>query len=305
MQTARHDAASNPEPASDRSTRWPAEREAGSSLAGSPRLPITLAVIARNEAQAIGRCLDSVPFAADKLVVDCGSSDGTQQVAARHGARVVHQDWLGFGPQRNFASTQARYDWILTLDADEALSEGLVREMLAELPALMASGCAGAILRRQTWYMGAPMRWYRPMVGERMGRLYHRGRAHWTDARVHESLRFDGPTHTFREPFIHLNNPTLAHKQLKVLLYAELKARDWLESGKPPRMWMTPFVHAAAFMKDYLLRLAFLDGWRGYVVAQIAASYAVYKRMRYYEMRRHPGSLQLARDLLHGHHLDP
>ena len=67
--------------------------------------------------------------------------------------------------------------------------------------------CAGAILRRQTWYMGAPMRWYRPMVGERLGRLYHRGRARWTDVRVHESLRFDGPTETFRAPFIHLNNP--------------------------------------------------------------------------------------------------
>src|SRR5262245_44289278 len=181
------------------------------------RLPVTLAVITRNEAPVIGRCLDSVPFAAEKLVVDSGSTDGTQDVARRHGARVVHQDWLGFGAQRNFATTQATHDWILALDADEALSPALAQELTERLPQLLSSTATGAILRRQTWYMGAPMRWYRPMVGERLGRLYHRGRARWTDARVHESLRFDGSTTTFDHPFIHLNNPTLVHKQLKTL----------------------------------------------------------------------------------------
>lgn len=271
----------------------------------APQLPITLLVIARNEAPIIGRCLDSVPFAVEKLVIDSGSTDGTQQVAARHGARVVHQDWLGFGPQRNFGSTQSSNDWILALDADEALSAELSQEMQRRLPQLMQSQRAGAILRRQTWYMGAPMRWYRPMMGERLGRLYHRDRARWTDVRVHESLRFAGPTETFAQPFIHLNNPTLVHKHLKTLRYAELKARDWLDRGKPARMWMTPFVYLAAFLKDYVLRLAFLDGWRGYVVAQVAASYAVYKRMRYYEMTRNPPSREMAAELLRGYGLDP
>jgi glycosyltransferase involved in cell wall biosynthesis len=270
----------------------------------SAKLPLTLLVIARNEAAAIGRCLDSARFAAEKLVVDSGSTDGTQQIAAQHGARVVHQDWLGFGPQRNFASTQAAHDWILTLDADEALSPELARELEERLPALMQSDAAGAILRRQTWYMGAPMRWYRPMMGERMGRLYHRGRARWTDVRVHESLRFDGPVATLRHPFIHLNNPTLVHKQLKTLKYAELKARDWWDHDKPARMWMAPFVFLSAFLKDYLVRLAFLDGWRGYIVSQVAASYAVYKRMRYYEMRRNPESRELAARHLRSHGLE-
>jgi glycosyltransferase involved in cell wall biosynthesis len=270
----------------------------------SEKLPVTLLIIARNEAAAIGRCLDSVPFAAEKLIVDSGSTDGTQQIAAQHGARVVHQDWLGFGPQRNFASTQASHDWILALDADEALSPELAREMQERLPALLQSQTAGAILRRQTWYMGAPMRWYRPMTGERMGRLYHRGRARWTDVRVHESLRYDGPVATFRHPFIHLNNPTLVHKQLKTLKYAELKARDWCDRGKPARMWMAPFVFLSAFLKDYLVRLAFLDGWRGYIVSQVAASYAVYKRMRYYEMRRNPESRELAARQLRSHGLE-
>ena len=269
-----------------------------------PTLPLTLVVITYNEADTIARCLDSVPFAAEKLVVDSGSDDATVAIAQAHGARVVHQDWLGFGPQRNFASTQSAHDWILALDADETLTPALATELQQRLPALMASDTPAAWLRRRTIYMGAPMRWYRPNVGEKLARLYHRGRARWSDARVHESLHFDGTAPTLRAPFDHANNPTLPHKQLKVLRYAELKCRDWLDQRKPVRMWQAPFVYALAFFKDYVFRLAFLDGWRGFVIAQTAASYALYKRMRYYEMVTNPESVVRAADLLNKHHID-
>lgn len=267
-------------------------------------LPLTLLVITHNEAANIARCLDSVPFATEKVVVDSGSTDDTVAIARAHGARVVHQDWLGFGPQRNFASTQAGHDWILVLDADEYLSAELAAELPRRLPQVMAGDAAVGILRRRTLYMGAPMRWYRPMLGEKMARLYHRDRARWSDARVHESLRWDGRAEAFDAPFEHLHNPTLPHKQLKVLRYAELKCRDWHERGKPVRMWQTPLVYLAAFIKDYLLRLAVLDGWRGLVVAHTAAAYALYKRMRYYEMVRNPESIVQAREVLVRHGLD-
>ena len=121
-------------------------------------LPLTLLVMTYNEAENIGQCLDSVPFAAEKIVIDSGSTDETCAIAVRHGARVVHQDWLGFGPQRNFASTVAAHDWILFLDADECLSPELLDALTARLPGLMRSDAAGAILRREAWYLGAPMR---------------------------------------------------------------------------------------------------------------------------------------------------
>lgn len=257
-------------------------------------LPLTLVVITRNEAQKIARCLDSVPFAAEKLVVDSGSTDDTVAIARAHGARVVHQDWLGFGPQRNFAATQCSHAWILALDADEYLTPDLAEELQRRLPALMAGDTAAAILRRHLIYMGRPMRWYRPAVGEKMARFYHRDRARWNDVRVHESLQFKGAPVTFKAPFLHDNNPSLVEKQLKVLLYAELKCRDWMDKNKSIRMWQTPFVFALAFFKDYVLRLGFLDGWRGYAIAQTAASYAAYKRMRYYEMRTNPASRDTA-----------
>ena len=153
--------------------------------------------------------------------------------------------------------------------------------------------------------MGAPMRWYRPMTGERIARLYHRRRARWTDARVHEALRFDGHAGTFRHPVIHRHDPTLVHKQLKLLRYAELKARDWLDRRKPVRLWMCPIVFVSTFLKDYFLRLAFLDGWRGYIVAQSAAAYAVYKRMRHFEMQNSAESCRRADELLKSHGLEP
>ena len=267
-------------------------------------LELTLVVMTHNEAATIARCLDSVPFAAEKLVIDCGSTDATCEIARAHGARVIHQDWLGFGPQRNFGTGQSSHDWILALDADEYLSPELARELQEELPRVMASEAAVGVLRRRTLYMGEPMRWYRPMVGEKLARLYHRGRARWRDVRVHESLEWKGPQVLFRAPFEHVNNPTLVHKGLKVLRYSELKARDWHQRGRPPRMWDCPLVFVGTFIKDYVFRLAMLDGWRGFIVAQTGAAYAVYKRMRYYEMCRNPESIELAGGALARHRLD-
>jgi glycosyltransferase involved in cell wall biosynthesis len=270
-----------------------------------PSLPVTLIVIARNEAKSIGRCLDSVPFCLDKVVVDSGSTDGTPEVAAAHGARVVHQDWLGFGPQRNFATGLAEHDWILVLDADEHLAPELVIELEARLPSIVQSSLAGGVFKRATQFMGAPMNWYRPMARERIARLYHRERARWTDSRVHESLRFEAAVTIFRHRLLHDHNPTLAHRQIKMLRYTELRAQDWRDRGRKVRLWLCPFIFVVTFVKDYFLRLAFLDGWRGYIMAQTAASYAVYKRLRYYELAINPSSLAQASELLRRQGLEP
>ncbi len=267
-------------------------------MAGQPAFPVTLIVITRNEAHTIARCLDSVPFVAEKLVVDSGSTDDTVAVAQAHGARVVHQDWLGFGLQRNFATGQATHDWILVLDADEALTPELAAEFERRLPELLGSSRAGAVLRRAAVYMGRRMRGYRPMVGEKIERFYHRSRARWTDARVHERLVFNGAAGLFDEPFLHFLVPSLAHRQLKIVEYSELKARDWLDRGRPAWLWTFPLVFLGIFLKNYILRLAFIDGARGLVVSYVAATYAAYKRIRYYEMVHNPSSREAAARLL-------
>ncbi|MGC3982706.1 MAG: glycosyltransferase family 2 protein [Steroidobacteraceae bacterium] len=267
------------------------------------KLPITLLVITYNEAEHIARCLDSVPFAAEKIVIDSGSTDDTVPIAERHGARVIKQPWLGFGAQRNFASTQAAHDWILFLDADEALTAELAQELEQALPKLLQSDIAAGVLLRTAWFMGKPLRWYRLLVKEKKARLYHRHRAQWADVRVHESLRYTGRDITFKHPFLHYLNPTLAHAELKYLRYSELKARDWLDRQRSTRPWEWPLVFLSTFFKDYVLRLAMLDGWRGWIAAYSAANYAVYKRIRYYEMCTYPESKELADAVLKKHDL--
>jgi glycosyltransferase involved in cell wall biosynthesis len=266
-------------------------------------IPITLIVITYNEAANIARCLDSVGFAAEKIVVDCGSDDDTRTIAAAHGARVVDQPWLGYGAQRNFASGLASHEWILSLDADEALTPELALALERGLPQLLASDAAAGVLFRTAWFMGRPMRWYRLMVRERKPRIYHRQRARWSEARVHESLQYRGAEVAFQPPLLHYLNPTLVHHQLKYLRYAELKALDWRERGRASRPYAWPFVFMLTFIKDYLLRLAVLDGWRGWVAAWMAADYALYKRLRYYEMRFFESSVELAADELRAHKL--
>jgi glycosyltransferase involved in cell wall biosynthesis len=271
---------------------------------GPQSQPLSLLVLTYNEAANIARCLDSVPFAAEKLVIDCGSSDATVAIAQSHGARVLHQAWLGFGAQRRFATGQASYPWILFLDADEWLSPELAQEMQQRLPELRLSQHAGAILRRSAWFMGARMRWYRPLAHEPIERLYHRERAQWTDARVHEALRLQGTALRLRAPLLHAYTPTLAQRVMKDVYYAELRAREWLERGRASRLWLCPLLFVATFLKDYVLRLALLDGSRGYIAAHLAASYAVYKRMRHHEMLVFPDSIELARNALQRHGME-
>lgn len=268
------------------------------------RLPLTLLVLTRNEAQNIARCLDSVPFADEKIVIDCGSEDDTVAIAQAHGARVVQQAWLGFGPQRRFATSLASHPWILFLDADEWLSNELAAELARRFPALQVSPCAGAFLKRSAWFMGARMRWYRPLARERIERLYHRERAEWTAASVHEALRFRGPSQTMQAPLLHAYTPTLIERVLKDLYYAELRAREWQARGRASRLWLAPLQYLATFLKDYLLRLGALDGARGFVACHLAASYSVYKRLRHHEMRIHPESIELGRQTLREHGLE-
>lgn len=266
-------------------------------------IPCTLLVMTYNEANNISRCLSSVPFAAEKIVIDSGSTDDTVKIAEQHGAKVVQQPWLGFGAQRNFASTQASNDWILFLDADEALSPELASELQHKLPQLIESSASAGIIVRTAEFMGKPMRWYKLMAREHKARLYHRQRATWSEARVHESLRYAGKAVTFNAPFIHYLNPTLVHHDLKYLRYAELKALDWYDKKRSTRPYEWPLVFLITFIKDYLFRLAFLDGARGFVAAWLAANYALYKRFRYFEMKDHPASITLASQELKKHHL--
>jgi glycosyltransferase involved in cell wall biosynthesis len=247
------------------STGLPAEA-AAKAPAALP--PVSLVVITLNEEANIARCIGSVPFAAEVLVVDSGSSDRTCGIARSLGARVEHQDWLGYARQKALATARAANDWILSLDGDEALSP----ELAGEIAALLRSGEPSAdayAAPRLTWYLG---RWLRhgATYPDLQVRLFDRRRARWNEARIHESI-VAANVGRLRHPILHWTFPSIAHQIDTINRYSSLRALDLHEQGERfsaarliPRM-------CARFLATYVGQKGYRDGIPGLMMSLVAA----------------------------------
>lgn len=230
-------------------------------------LPLSGVVISKNEADRIGRCLQSMrDVCSEMLVLDCGSDDDTVAVARQAGARVEHQDWLGFAGQKNEAISRAKQPWLLLLDADEWLAEGAEQQ----LRELFASGRVEQAdvwrLRRSNWFLGRRLRGYEKT--ERLVRPDHR----YLPMRVHERPDLSGKRVLDCEVVIEHNTArSLAAHRAKNDRYAQLWAEQRHADGKRCSA-ISPWTHAAAYwLKQYLLRGAWRDGRQGW---QFHASHA-------------------------------
>src|SRR5262249_48305601 len=146
-------------------------------------------IITRNEATNVAACLESVAFCNERIVVDSGSDDDTVKIAMAAGATVLRHEWAGFGPQKNFALSQARGDWVLSIDADERVSVRLAAEILSTISSAAADGYE---IARLSTFLGRPMRhsgWFPDYVL----RLFRREKARFTDDLVHERVICEGP----------------------------------------------------------------------------------------------------------------
>ena len=231
-----------------------------------PGLTLSLVLITLDEAANLPCCLESAKGLADEiLLVDSGSGDATLEIARAAGARVLHRDFDGYGPQKQFALEQARGDWLLCLDADEWLDRTArdgIRRMLAEGG---DPGVDGLWLSRSTLYLG---RWvsYGPWWGECKLRLVRRGRARWDADSVHESLRLirwragrlDGR-------ILHRPYNSLGHQLAKLDWYTDLIAERDLDTPLPRVLFGVLLEPWLVFLHRYLVQLGFLDGVQGLV----------------------------------------
>ena len=241
------------------------------------RQPLSVAIITLNAASQLEACLQSVRFADEVVVVDSGSTDGTPALAERHGARVIHQDWLGFGPQKQFAVDAARHDWVLCLDADERVSPAL---QAAIENALENPSTAAFRFPRCNRFLGRYLR-YGEGYPDWSLRLFDRRQARWSSDTVHEKVETNGRVADLNGDLQHDSAESLATYLAKQNRYTTLAAEMALAAGKRASVGRIAFSPLVRFVKFYFIRQGFRDGLPGLIHIAIGCfnSFMKYSKM--------------------------
>lgn len=237
---------------------------------------LTVVIVAKNEARNITDCVASAAFADEVLVLDSGSSDGTPALATEVGARVVQTDWPGYGPQVARGFQMARGDWVLSLDADERITETLRAEVLA---AIRSNASDGYRIPRMSEFCGKYIRHsgWRPDYTLRLGRRAVSG---FTDHFLHAHMTVRGRVADLRASLLHYSYPDINDVLEKLNRYSSGHARDMQGRGKSASVPRAVLAGFFAFVRTYFLRLGFLDGQHGLMLAIYNAEYTYYKYIK-------------------------
>lgn len=248
-------------------------------------LPISACIITFNEADRIDDCLASLVFCDDIVVVDSGSTDGTAERAAARGARVIQRPFDGFRSQKAFAVAQARHDWVLCLDADERVSAPL-RQAIEAAQAAGFADAAGYKFARLSEYFGRFLR-HGNAYPDRVLRLFDRRRGGWRGTReIHEAVSVDGPVRRLAGDLEHHPYRSLSEQLAKQERYAQMMAEHLHASGKRSSVGKILLNPTWRFVRGYLLRRGFLDGWRGLVYALVRIDYVRKKFVKLWLLER-------------------
>ncbi len=241
---------------------------------------ISIAVIAKNEADRIGRLLASLRFADEIVVVDSGSQDGTQAICEKAGAKVIFNPWPGYVAQKQFALEATTHEWILSLDADEAVPDELAAEILRAVRAA-EPGVGGFSMPRLSRYLGRWIKhggWY----PDRKVRLVRRGRGAWQGVNPHDKLVADGIVQELTQPMFHYVYRAISDQVVTMNSFSEIYARQ----DRPRGGWFVAagVVHAfGKFLECYFWKLGLLDGIPGLIIAMNSAGYVFLKHAKRWE----------------------
>ena len=248
------------------------------------KLPLSLVIITLNEEKNIERCIKSVPFASEVVVVDSQSRDRTSALAQKACSELgialnfKDQSWLGFGPQKQAATELAKFDWVLNLDADEALSPELVSEIQQRFSSLKPD--TAHLLPRKSFHMG---RWilHGGWYPDRQLRLYNKKHFGWSQDTIHEKVIAKNSSGavdaSFRSPLLHYVFRDLHHQIETNNRYSGLQAQAYLASGKKFSFLKLLVKPWSKFFECYIIKLGFLDGFPGFIIA-VGAAYSVFLR---------------------------
>ena len=242
--------------------------------------PLSVIVITRNEERNIVACLESVTWADDIIIVDAQSGDATATLARQFTQKIFVEPWKSFSEAKTFAVAKSRHDWVLWLDADERVTPTLA----AEIQSLLESSPTQAAysVARRAYFLGRWIRhsgWY----PGRVPRLFRKDRALFSPAAVHEGLIVQGAVGELRNDLLHFTDPNLYHYLAKLNRYTTLASKESFDSGKRFRR-IDLFVRPPwLFVKMYIVRLGFLDGVPGLLLALLSSAYVFTKYAKLWE----------------------
>jgi glycosyltransferase involved in cell wall biosynthesis len=248
------------------------------------RARLSACIVAMDEEDRLGECLDSVAFCDEIVVVDSHSRDRTREIAAAKGAKVIERDWPGHVAQKEFAVRAASNDWVLCVDADERISP----ELRGEVEALRAGGFpgnAGWRMRRLSSFLGRWMR-HGAWVPDWQLRLFDRRRGHWGGVDPHDRVETQGPVGSFRARLLHHPYRDLPEHLRTIDRYTSIMAEGLLARGARAHAHDLVLRPAARFVRAYVLKLGFLEGWRGFLQACLAAHYGQLKYAKLLALQR-------------------
>lgn len=250
---------------------------------------LSAVIITLNEEKNIERCINSLKNVADEiLVVDSSSTDNTVPIAQALGARVIFQDFLGFVQQRVFATDAAKHDWVFSIDADEVLSKELEQSILA----VKANPTYKYYqLTRLTNYCGKWIKhcgWY----PDKKIRLFDRTAGAWKGEMIHEYWKEhadSGKLGILRGDLLHYSFNSISDHIKQIEKFTEISALAEAKSGKTCSIWKVWLGPKWTFIKAYIIRLGFLDGYYGYLVCKFSAyaSMIKYSKIRAYSKQHH------------------
>lgn len=246
-------------------------------------MKISATIITLNEESNIKAACESVAWADEIVVVDSNSTDATREIAEACGARVITNDWPGFGAQKQFAVDAANNEWIFSLDADERVSDELKKSI--ELLRGARELADGYEVARRTFYQNRWIRgggWY----PDRQLRLFRRTRGSWKQRHIHESVTMDAGARVEILPgdLLHYTSQDAAHHHRMIgERYAPLAARQMFEEGRRTSVFGVASAGPAAFIRSLILKGGLRDGFAGFTIASFAAHHAFLKHLMLWE----------------------
>ncbi len=243
---------------------------------------ISAAIITFNEEENIGRTLESLKnFANEIIIIDSGSSDKTIAIARKYGAIVFIEEWKGFSSQKNSLIPKCNSEWILFLDADEVLTEGLKNSIIFNLSS--ETPFTGYYIKRKTHYLGKLLKHsWQPDLKLRL--VNKKAKPKWIGNEIHEKLVIEGESGILDSYLIHYSYKDIYHHFTKTLKYSLISASDYYNSGKKFLFFNLIINPIVAFARMYFINRAMLDGIRGLIAAFSSAFYTFMKYIHLWEI---------------------